>query len=153
MEIVDFRKNEALFRQGEIATNMYEIVTGQVGIYMDYGEESQKELGILGEGDFVGEIELIDSSTRIASAVAITPETTAKKLTIEDFNAYMRENPAKVIVIIQQIGARMRRLDNYFLDACKTIDEYRKCEESKLPKSPSLMARLKRFSAVVRKRG
>ncbi len=153
MEIVNFKKNEVLFRQGEIATNMYEIITGQVGIYLDFGEESQKELGILGEGDFVGEIELIDSSTRIASAVAITADTTAKKLTIEDFNSYMRENPAKVIVIIQQIGARMRRLDNYFLEACKTIDEYRKCEESKHPKSPSLMARLKRFSEVVRKRG
>ncbi len=153
MEIVSYRKGEALFRQGEIATNMYEIVTGQVGIYMDYGEESQKELGILGEGDFVGEIELIDSSTRIASAVAITPETTAKKLTIEDFSACMRDNPAKIILMIQQIGSRMRRLDNYFMDACKTIDEYRRMEEAKLPKSPSLMARLKRFSAVVRKKG
>ncbi|MBR2281891.1 MAG: cyclic nucleotide-binding domain-containing protein [Spirochaetales bacterium] len=153
MEIVSFKKNEALFRQGEIATNMYEIVTGQVGVYMDYGEESQKELGILGEGDFVGELELIDSSTRIASAVAIAPDTTAKKLTIEDFNSYMSKNPAKVVVIIQQLAGRMRRLDNYYLEACKTIDEYRRCEESRLPKSPSLLARLKRFSAVVRKRG
>ncbi len=152
MEIINCRKNQVLFRQGEIATNMYEIITGQIGIYMDYGDESQKELGILGEGDFVGELELIDSSTRIASAIAMSNETSVKKLTIEDFNAYMRENPAKVVVIIQQIGSRMRRLDNYYLDACKTIDEYRKCEENKLPKSPSLLARLKRFSAVVRKR-
>ncbi len=153
MEIIKCKKNQALFHQGEIATNMYEIISGQVGIYMDYGDESQKELGVLGEGDFVGELELIDSSTRIASAIAIEPNTVVKKLTIEDFNAYMRENPAKVVVIIQQIGSRLRRLDNYYLDACKTIDEYRRMEEAKLPKSPSLMARLRRFSAAVRKRG
>jgi len=152
MEIISCRKNEALFHQGEIATNMFEILTGQIGIYMDYGDESQKELGVLGEGDFVGELELIDSSTRIATAVALSSDTTVKKLTIEDFNAYMKNNPAKVIVIIQQLGSRMRKLDNYYLEACKTIDEYRRCEENKLPKSPSLLARLRRFSASVRKR-
>ncbi len=153
MEIIKCKKNEALFRQGEIATNMYEIVTGQIGIYMDYGDETQKELAILGEGDFVGEMELIDSSTRIASAVALDNETVVKKLTIEDFNSYMKENPAKIIVIIQQIGSRLRKLDGYYLDACKTIDEYRKCEEEKLPKSPTLLEKLRRFSEVVRKRG
>ena len=32
MEIVKFKKNQALVRQGEIANEMFEILTGQVGI-------------------------------------------------------------------------------------------------------------------------
>ena len=153
MEIVKYKNNQALFHQGEIATAMYEIISGQVGIYMDYGDEAQKEISILTEGDYVGELELIDSSTRIASAVALGNDVVVKKLTIEDFSVLVKENPAKVILIIQQLCARVRRLDNLYLEACSTIDEYRKAREENLPPSPSLIARLRRFAAVARKRG
>ena len=153
MEIVKYKNNQALFHQGEIATEMYEIISGQVGIYMDYGDEAQKEISILTEGDYVGELELIDSSTRIASAVALGNDIVVKKLTIEDFSVLVKENPAKVILIIQQLCARVRRLDNLYLEACSTIDEYRKAREENLPPSPSLIARLRRFAAVARKRG
>ena len=153
MEIVRYKNNQALFHQGEIATEMYEIISGQVGIYMDYGDEAQKEISILTEGDYVGELELIDSSTRIASAVALGNDVVVKKLTIENFSVLVKENPAKVILIIQQLCARVRRLDNLYLEACSTIDEYRKAREENLPPSPSLIARLRRFAAVARKRG
>ena len=153
MEIVRYKNNQALFHQGEIANEMYEIISGQVGIYMDYGDEAQKEISILTEGDYVGELELIDSSTRIASAVALGNDVVVKKLTIEDFSVLVKENPAKVILIIQQLCARVRRLDNLYLEACSTIDEYRKAREENLPPSPSLIARLRRFAAVARKRG
>ena len=153
MEIVKCKNNQVLIRQGEIATNMYEIISGQVGIYMDYGDEAQKEIGILSEGDFVGELELIDSSTRIASVIALGNDVVVKKLTVEDFNDLVKEHPAKVILMIQQLSARVRRLDNLYLEACSTIDEYRRAEEENLPKSPSLLARLRKFAAVARKRG
>ena len=153
MEIVKYKNNQALFHQGEIANEMYEIISGQVGIYMDYGDEAQKEISILTEGDYVGELELIDSSTRIASAVALGNDVVVRKLTIEDFSVLVKENPAKVILIIQQLCARVRRLDNLYLEACSTIDEYRKAREENLPPSPSLIARLRRFAAVARKRG
>lgn len=153
MEIVKCRKDQVLFHQGDIADYMYEIVSGQVGIYMDYGDEAQKEIGILSEGDFVGELELIDSSTRIASAVALDNDVIVKRFTIVDFNDYVRKDPAKIILIIQQLCSRVRRLDNLYLEACSTIDEYREAEKRNVPASPSLLARLLKFSAVARRRG
>ena len=152
MELVKYKNNQALFHQGDIATEMYEIISGQVGIYMDYGDDCQKEIGILREGDFVGELELIDSSTRIASVIALGNDIVVKKYTIEDFSALVNEHPAKVILIIQQLCARVRRLDNLYLEACSTIDEYRKAKEENIPPSPSLIARLHKFAAVARKR-
>ena len=152
MEIVRYRKNQALFHQGDIATEMYEIISGQVGIYMDYGDEGQKEICILRDEDFVGELELIDSSTRIASAIALGDDVVVKRLSIEDFNTLVKENPGKVILIIQQLCARVRRLDNLYLEACSTIDEYRKAKDENVSPSPSLIARMRRFAAVARKR-
>lgn len=153
MEIVKYKKNQVLFNQGDVASNMFEIVSGQVCIYMDYGEEAQKEICILREGDYVGELELIDSSTRIASAIALEEDVTVKMMTIDDFNELVKEKPAKVILIIQQLCDRMRKLDKLYLDACSTIDEYLKADEEKAPKSPSLIDRLKKFAAVAKKRG
>ncbi len=153
MEIEKYMKNQVLFKQGDIATCMFEIVSGQVGIYMDYGHEAQKEICILREGDYVGELELIDSSTRIASVIALEDDVTVKKMTIDDFNQLVKEKPAKIILIIQQLCDRVRKLDRLYLDACSTIEEYLKAEEAKTSKSPSLLDRLKKFAAVAKKRG
>ena len=152
MELVKYKNNQALFHQGDIATEMFEIISGQVRIYMDYGDEGQKEICILREEDFVGELEMIDSSTRIATAIALGDDVVVKKLSIDDFNALVREHPAKVILIIQQLCSRVRRLDNLYLEACSTIDEYRKAKDENVPPSPSLIARLRKFAAVARKR-
>ncbi|MBQ5365397.1 MAG: cyclic nucleotide-binding domain-containing protein [Spirochaetales bacterium] len=152
MDIVKYKKNQELIHEGDIAENMFEIVFGQVGIFLDYGQETQKEIGILSEGDFVGELELIDSSTRIASAVALTDNVTVKRFTIDDFNLFVRENPGKVILMIQQLSGRVRSLDNHYYDACTLIDEFRRAAEEKVPASPELVARSRRFSAAARKR-
>ncbi len=65
----------------------------------------------------------------------------------------MKEKPAKVILMIQQLCSRIRNLDKNYLEACQAIDEYRKAEEENAPKSEGLLSRLKKFSAVARKRG
>ena len=153
MEIVKFKKNQALIRQGEIANEMYEIITGQVGIYMDYGDAAQKEIGILSGGDYLGELELIDSSTRIASAIALDNDVTAKKLSMEDFNNFVKENPAKVILIIQQLSSRVRSLDNHYLDACRTIEEFKKAVDEKRELSPELLNNIRNFTSAAKKRG
>lgn len=153
MELVKYKKNQVLFNQGDVADFMFEIVSGRIGIYMDYEvEEGQKELGILEDGDFLGELEFIDASARIATAVALDNEVVVKKLNIDDFNEIMKEKPAKVILMIQQLSDRIRKLDNNYLEACQTIDEYRRAEEENLPKSEGLIAKLRKFSAVARKR-
>ena len=59
----------------------------------------------------------------------------------------------KIILIIQQLCSRVRRLDNLYLEACSTIDEYREAEKRNIPASPSLLARLLKFSAVAKRRG
>ena len=152
MKIVKFKKNEIIFKEGDFPSCMYDIQTGEVGIYANYGEDTQKELAILYEGDFFGEMGLIDSCPRSATAIALEGNTSAKCITLDDFSSYLKENPAKVVTIMQHMGDRLRHLSNDYIAACKTIDEYRMCEEKKIPKSPSLMARLRRFSAIKRKK-
>jgi len=62
--------NEAIFKQGDPGSGMYIIMEGSVGIFLDIPHQEPKKLSDLTEGDFFGEIALLDSSPRTAAAIA-----------------------------------------------------------------------------------
>ncbi|ETW94592.1 MAG: hypothetical protein ETSY1_34180, partial [Candidatus Entotheonella factor] len=69
-----YRPGNDIIRQGEPALNFYILVHGEVEVIrtnMDSGETTQ--LGILGPGDFFGEMALIDERPRSATIRALTP--------------------------------------------------------------------------------
>lgn len=65
-----YRSGETIFRQGEPAVGMYMIVEGRVMIVSEPGPH---ELAELKDGDFFGELALLDDSPRSATAVADGP--------------------------------------------------------------------------------
>ena len=66
----EYRQNENIFQEGEVGLGMYIIVHGSVRIVCGPGEQVLAELG---EGDFFGEISLLNDSPRSASAVTQSP--------------------------------------------------------------------------------
>jgi signal transduction histidine kinase len=62
-----------LFRKGDIGHCMYVILAGKVQIYLDAGEGQVLVLGVLGPGDFFGEMALIDGGPRSAGALTVSP--------------------------------------------------------------------------------
>ena len=81
---------EVLFREGERGDVMYLIREGKIKITKG-GDDDEKVLAVLKEGDFFGEMAIIDGSPRSASAIAATP---ASLLVIdkETFKSKIREN-------------------------------------------------------------
>ena len=66
-----FSKNEVIFRQGDDAQEMFDIVSGSVGVYINYGQENETQLTVLKAGNFLGEMGLIENYPRSATAVAM----------------------------------------------------------------------------------
>jgi CRP/FNR family cyclic AMP-dependent transcriptional regulator len=66
----EYKKNETVFNQGDVGLGMYIIVRGIVEIVCGPGRQILAELN---EGDFFGELALLDESPRSASAVTKTP--------------------------------------------------------------------------------
>ena len=73
--IVEYRKSQKIYSQGDAATSVFYIQKG--GIKMSVVNEAGKEavFAILGPGDFFGEGCLARQSVRIGTATAITPAT------------------------------------------------------------------------------
>ena len=66
----EYKKNEVIFNQGDIGLGMYIIVRGTVDIVCDPGRHILTELH---DGDFFGELALLDESPRSATAVTTMP--------------------------------------------------------------------------------
>ena len=68
----EYRKDEPVFYQGDPGLGMYIIQNGKVSISIADPDGEEKELALLSEGDFFGEIALLDESPRSATAICRT---------------------------------------------------------------------------------
>jgi CRP-like cAMP-binding protein len=64
----EYRINEPVFSQGDPGLGMYIIQTGDVAITIAGKDGNERELVVLNDGDFFGELALLDESPRSANA-------------------------------------------------------------------------------------
>ena len=129
MKQTTYKKGEIIFRQGDAAESMYDILWGSVGIYLDYGTERQKLLTELDADAFFGEMGMIDHAPRSATAVALEKGTQLQEITEDKLGELFREKPAKVLMIMQQLSGRLRKLTKEYMEVCKTAADVEKIEE------------------------
>ncbi|WP_139923529.1 cyclic nucleotide-binding domain-containing protein [Hymenobacter sp. DG01] len=105
MKEVSFEDQHRIFAQGDLGTSLFIIYTGQVGIFTE-----EHQLAVFHEGDFFGELALLDAEPRSASAVAQGP-VVAFRLDQEDFYDVMEEC-AEVLQNILRVLCQRLRLQN-----------------------------------------
>lgn len=66
-----YQPEEIIFMEGQPGTGLYLITQGGVGITLNHKRDNQIELARLKDGDFFGELSLLDESPRSATAVAV----------------------------------------------------------------------------------
>lgn len=68
----EYQPAESVFFQGDPGLGMYIIQEGEISITIAEKDGSEKELAVLSEGDFFGELALLDESPRSATAICRT---------------------------------------------------------------------------------
>lgn len=102
LEEVSVEKGENIFKDGDMAQCMYIIFKGQVRIH-----KGDHTLAILKENDFFGELSLLDTETRSASATAET-EAFLLKIDQEPFYEIMESRIEVAKGIIKTLCKRLR---------------------------------------------
>ena len=143
-----FEKGEVIFRQGDRACFMCDILSGSVGIYAALGSEQEEKLAQLGAGDYFGEMGLLDSVPRSASAVALEDGTRVQIITAENFDDYFHRNTEHVFAIMRHMSGRLRELSRNYLEVCRAAAESRDGKARGVPKSGALLAQLKKYRDV-----
>jgi CRP-like cAMP-binding protein len=99
---------EVLFNEGDRGEIMYLIREGKIKITKGKGDE-EKTLAVLKEGDFFGEMAIIDGSPRSAGAVAVTP-VSLLVIDKESFKEKLSVNPL-IEYVLETLTRRLRTAD------------------------------------------
>ena len=102
------KDNETLFNEGDPGDEMYLIKAGKIKIIKKVGEDV-KVLAVLKEGDFFGEMAIIDGSPRSATAVSEGQSS----LIIFDKKALKQKMGEEPLIeyIVTELTNRLRRAD------------------------------------------
>ncbi len=110
-------KGEYVFYQGDPGLGMYVVEKGKVGIVVVSGDGSQKEVTELVNGDFFGEIALLDASPRSASVI-VKEDSALVGFFRPDLFEIIEKTPKtglKIVVkLAEMIGERLRNMNNEF---------------------------------------
>ena len=123
METKTFKKGQIIFREGDPGDCMYDVYIGKVGVYSKFGTPEQKLLTEYYPDHYFGEMGLLDRMPRSATAVALADETCLGVITEEGFAEFFRENPARVLMVMQQMSSKLRRRTNEYADVCRKIKD------------------------------
>jgi glucose-6-phosphate 1-dehydrogenase len=88
LQSVVFETGEFIIRRGEIGGEMYVICRGQVEVL----DAAGKQIGVMGEGEFFGELALLFAQPRAATIRALTP-CDLFVLGKEDFQRVLEDHP------------------------------------------------------------
>jgi uncharacterized membrane protein len=106
----DVPTNTRLFNKGETGDAMYLIETGRVRISIKDEDNKEITLTEIAQGDFFGEMSLIDGRQRSADATVVE-DARLSILPRQDFLAFVRTNPDVALGMLAALSDRLRRTD------------------------------------------
>ena len=106
----DVPTNTRIFNKGETGDAMYLIETGRVRISIKDEDNKEITLTEIAQGDFFGEMSLIDGRQRSADATVVE-DARLSILPRQDFLAFVRMNPDVALGMLAALSDRLRRTD------------------------------------------
>ena len=107
LDLVRYGAGEIVFVTGDPGDSMYVIRTGEVEVFFKDDTGAKVVLETMGPGDFFGELSLLDSGPRTASAV-VTRDVEALRVDRRDLDQLLKLQPGSALELLTAMGRRMR---------------------------------------------
>jgi len=127
--LVGFKKGEFIFKEGDLGIDMFIVQSGRVEILKRHKQE-ERRLAVLGQGDFFGEMSILEDLPRSASARAIK-DCKLVRINGSTFDQMLRKNPEIAVRMMRKLSRRLRETD-------QMLREVLGSEESQAPEMPTL---------------
>jgi len=115
---INLKKDEVLFKEGDDGKALYIIRDGEIQVSKNIKGIKEKVLALLGPGSMVGEMALLETEKRSATAVA-NQNSKVLEITRADFTSLIEINPTAGFKIMYNIAKllsnRLRRMDDEFI--------------------------------------
>jgi signal transduction histidine kinase len=109
-----FRKGQVIFREGDSSDALYVIEQGSVEISALIGPRERRVFAMFGPGDYFGEIAVIDSKPRSATAIA-KAKTVVSCISREKAWRTFEKTPRLLVTMMHGFSHRLREFDRLYL--------------------------------------
>jgi uncharacterized membrane protein len=112
-EVIDLRKlaaGETLFKAGEPGDSLFVLRSGQVELYIKDTTGQKIVLSVLEPGEIFGELALLHSAARTATAVALA-DVALLELDRDDLMLLFQRTPAAALALLASMGHMTRKAD------------------------------------------
>ena len=99
---ISLTPKEVLFNEDDLENAMYLILEGELEVF-----KGPKQIAVLGPGHYLGEMSLIESKARSASARAVHA-TLLMEINEEHFHTYLASEPQALLSIMRTLSGRIR---------------------------------------------
>jgi CRP/FNR family cyclic AMP-dependent transcriptional regulator len=115
-----YKEGDTIFHRNDPGVALYVIITGKVKIHNETADGADCIIAILSEGDFFGEMAVIDGEERSADATTIEP-TELLMLTRDDLHDILQRYPRISLRLLATLAGRLRRTNEAY-QAYSTLD-------------------------------
>lgn len=110
-----FAAGQVIFSAGDIGDGFYVVDVGKVRITAVIGQNEPRLLAVIGEGDFFGEMAVVDEAPRSATATAEV-ETKTFFFARDKLLKLLTLHPQLALNILREFSTRLRSLNQKYLD-------------------------------------
>lgn len=116
--LLEVAGGDYIFREGDLGVEMYIVHRGRVEILKRVadGDNAEKRLAVFEQGDFFGELSLLDDQPRSASVRAIE-DAILVRINGAMFIQMLRDNPEIAVRMMRKLSRRLRHTDRLLEEA------------------------------------
>ncbi len=115
VETKNFAAKEIIFREGDTGDGIYVVAEGTVLITALLNEDTRCDLSKLGPGEFFGEMAVVDSGPRSATA-SVSGDTTVYFIRRDEILKLLERSPAFSRRLIQEVTRRIREFNRKYVE-------------------------------------
>ena len=118
-----YQSSDVIFEENSRGDEMYILRSGKVKLVLGYAKHGAEVCTIERPGEFFGEMALIDTSPRSATAIAEQDNTRLEVLSREDFLKTIRKHPEFALEVMGVLSKRMRLGNILYLELVRKAME------------------------------
>lgn len=105
-----FSKNQLIISQGDNTRSLFVILSGRLKVFVNDELGNQTVFAFLQQGDYCGELSLLDAEPRSASIITLE-KTEVLELSHRQFDGFVRKHPDACFAIFKSLTAMIREMD------------------------------------------
>jgi CRP-like cAMP-binding protein len=109
-----YKEDDTIFRRNDPGVALYVIISGKIKIHNETPDGTDCIIAIMSEGDFFGELAVIDGEERSADATTCAP-TELLMLTKDDLQDILERYPRIALKLLATLAGRLRRTTEAYL--------------------------------------